>query len=423
MLPKHENLEPARFRSLVGKARPFGLRGWRTEGWATWSSLEAVRSLADAVGDRRIDVACAAEQTAFAGDARGHQSVSLRFIDFLDLSVACEQGKSHWAQGHELEFYLCQCPVLSNEPEVPAALPELAQHVDLPRCIDRSRVSRVNLWISTADSCTTTHYDANDNLLMVTSGSKRVKLWAPDMCRAGAVWATSPNHGAVELSPAQYTAQLDAGDALFIPEGWWHQVESTASTVALNVWFCGLGHQLTQPSSRFKDASLPYYIRALVLRGLTRSRKRMYRRMVRHARKDFRALHIKGARVTGASSANTLLRAMSVQAMLKALPDLATRAPKRWKRILREMDELTVEIVTTKWEEAEQLVGDDVMQPFYQKLFAQDHRGTRRNHMLDLREDFTRKMSIQLMNDVLCSGSPGVAEGGHTSRTLAHTSI
>ena len=37
---------------------------------------------------------------------------------------------------------------------------------------------------------------------------------------------------------------MQAGDAIFIPEGWWHQIDSAAGTIAVNIWwrstFCRL---------------------------------------------------------------------------------------------------------------------------------------------------------------------------------------
>jgi hypothetical protein len=37
--------------------------------------------------------------------------------------------------------------------------------------------------------------------------------------------------------PADACVDLLPGDALFIPEGWWHQVESSVGTIALNFWW------------------------------------------------------------------------------------------------------------------------------------------------------------------------------------------
>ena len=30
---------------------------------------------------------------------------------------------------------------------------------------------------------------------------------------------------------------MQAGDALYIPEGWWHQIDSVAGTIAINIWW------------------------------------------------------------------------------------------------------------------------------------------------------------------------------------------
>lgn len=30
---------------------------------------------------------------------------------------------------------------------------------------------------------------------------------------------------------------MQAGDAIFIPEGWWHQIDSAANTIAINIWW------------------------------------------------------------------------------------------------------------------------------------------------------------------------------------------
>ena len=39
-------------------------------------------------------------------------------------------------------------------------------------------------------------------------------------------------------------ATLLAGDCLFIPEGWWHQVDSAKGTLAVNIWFDGVRAQM-----------------------------------------------------------------------------------------------------------------------------------------------------------------------------------
>ena len=40
-----------------------------------------------------------------------------------------------------------------------------------------------------------------------------------------------------EAARSTLTAELSAGDAVFIPEGWWHQVDSSDHTIAVNFWW------------------------------------------------------------------------------------------------------------------------------------------------------------------------------------------
>lgn len=54
-----------------------------------------------------------------------------------------------------------------------------------------------------------------------------------------------------------------AGDALFIPEGWWHQVESKGVTIAVNFWWAS---DFEQRLGGHMDA---YYLRRLVHSMLT----------------------------------------------------------------------------------------------------------------------------------------------------------
>jgi lysine-specific demethylase 8 len=34
-----------------------------------------------------------------------------------------------------------------------------------------------------------------------------------------------------------YDVQLDAGDALFIPKGWWHFVKSVSNSISVSYWW------------------------------------------------------------------------------------------------------------------------------------------------------------------------------------------
>jgi len=102
------------------------------------------------------------------------------------------------------------------------------------------------------------HYDANNNILIVLEGQKNVTLFSPSatkFLKPAAAHNEYPNHSALTPEEADslvvslqtqatsttdclaYSVTLSAGDALFIPEGWWHQVHSQKCTMALNFWF------------------------------------------------------------------------------------------------------------------------------------------------------------------------------------------
>jgi hypothetical protein len=130
-------------------------------------------------------------------------------------------------------------------------------------------IHNINLWHAPQSCCTNVHYDDHDNLLIVTSGEKIVELYPPGCLKASAVYSTHANHP--ELLRRRSTMQTDeniqreikatlerkrgrthivnvtAGEALYIPLGWWHRVVSKCDKhdsigrsngcTAINVWF------------------------------------------------------------------------------------------------------------------------------------------------------------------------------------------
>ena len=103
----------------------------------------------------------------------------------------------------------------------------------------------LQVWIGgSAPTTTTAHYDGLENFMIVTRGRKTVDLWppgCPKLARSAPAWAyraaAAPPRPAVSFV-------LDAGDAAYWPEGWWHRVRSDADTVAVNVWWPGVRPQL-----------------------------------------------------------------------------------------------------------------------------------------------------------------------------------
>ena len=72
-------------------------------------------------------------------------------------------------------------------------------------------------------------------------------------------------------------AHMQAGDVLFIPEGFWHQVDSSAGAIAVNFWF------ESQTSCRVLDPSLShFYLTRLLQDAVVRKKEQMLEAIPEH---------------------------------------------------------------------------------------------------------------------------------------------
>eukprot|EP00904_Undaria_pinnatifida_P001665 jgi/Undpi1/1149/HiC_scaffold_10.g04611.m1 len=248
---------------LLAENRPFLMSGYWThqvlckdaaQRWRTFAGIKSVLA-GHGLNELRVDVSCTKKGHSFRGDQANRQHVSLRLMDMVELAEANETGQPHWAAAEEvgLDYFLCQCPVVSREVGKPEVLSAIAGEFRTPSCVLEEDLLQINLWLGAMETTTNMHYDANHNLLFVLKGSKRVALLPPDMIggvHAMPVFSESANHcglrhedaagvaGSAEgMRKGAVYADVAEGEALFIPEGWWHQITSSRGTVAANVWF------------------------------------------------------------------------------------------------------------------------------------------------------------------------------------------
>ena len=81
-----------------------------------------------------------------------------------------EASDSHWALKIGLKYYMAQCPILSNEKGVPPLLSCLEEDIPSLEILAGKELAQVNMWMSVQKTATNIHYDANENLLVVTAG-------------------------------------------------------------------------------------------------------------------------------------------------------------------------------------------------------------------------------------------------------------
>jgi Cupin-like domain len=193
------------------------------------------------VGDPKI-----AGKYYYADDLKGFnfERRRMRFADALTAIVATH------AQSGAPTMYVGSLPVNDYLPGFAAqnVLPVLAAHV------------AARIWLGHRSNVSA-HFDAYDNVACVVAGTRRFTLFPPeaiaglyvgplDNTMAGqpvSLAASAPvdeNKYPLfsEVREQALRAELEPGDAIYIPKLWWHQIESTASFNGLvNYWWDAFG--------------------------------------------------------------------------------------------------------------------------------------------------------------------------------------
>ena len=126
-------------------------------------------------------------------------------------------------------------------------IPELAPLLDdlaLPPEIFGSepKPSRMGLWIGGAGTHTPLHHDGDNSFFCQLHGRKRVRLAPPEslalLDRANGVYSEWDPKDEAELAagPEHLTeVVVEAGEALLIPAGWWHQVDALDVSITVTI--------------------------------------------------------------------------------------------------------------------------------------------------------------------------------------------
>ena len=131
---------------------------------------------------------------------------------------------------------------------------------------------RIQAFISADESHSLTHRDTTASMLYVTSGSKSVWIAPPTATKMYQQSARDPNfltvnpHKAMKDSNEWQHFKLNAGDAIQIPRGWWHNIKSTKGTLGFG-FKCK--HRLLLPYYVILFAALPflYLVRSAKMRA------------------------------------------------------------------------------------------------------------------------------------------------------------
>ena len=200
-----------------------------------------------------------------------------RFFYNSDLS-----GFNFTRKSYQLDALLKQILIMADQSETEAVyvgstsinhiLPGLRLENDIPQLTDKPLVS---IWIGN-QSRIAAHYDVTDNVACVAMGKRRFTLFPPeqlDNLYIGPLDFTPAGQPAslVDFQQPDFArfpkfktalehalvAELDAGDAIFIPSMWWHHVEALSDfNVLVNYWWRQVGDHLGSPGDVLKHAML-----------------------------------------------------------------------------------------------------------------------------------------------------------------------
>ncbi|KAM4075537.1 hypothetical protein ACB094_10G177000 [Castanea mollissima] len=251
--------------------------------------------LQERVGSGIVEAMLSKSAPVFYGDLRSHERVPLPFSTFIgyckqrmqnrDFGCANSELESHGLIGRDAEhaedapeqIYLAQTPIMNADNEEKVQLETLREDIETPAFLERKTLASINLWMNNAQARSSTHYDPHHNLLCVVAGCKQVVLWPPSaspMLYPLPIYGEASNHSSVALENHDFSTYprakcamehsqkvvLHAGDALFIPEGWFHQVDSDDLTIAINFWW------RSNMMSSMEEHMDAYYLRRILKR-------------------------------------------------------------------------------------------------------------------------------------------------------------
>jgi hypothetical protein len=250
-IKEREGVTLATFRAeLVPAYEPVVLRGL-VRSWpavaASRSAAEAAAYLAGFGGGLPVDAFIGPPEIKgrffYRDDMAGFNFERRRgpFRDVLASIVslsAAEEGPS---------LYIGSAPVAD-------LLPGFAQRNPMPLLGEGLAMPRI--WIGTK-SVVSTHFDLSDNIACVVAGRRRFTLFPPDQLAnlyvgpldhtmagqpASMVELNAPDFERFprfrEALAAAVTAELEPGDAIYIPTLWWHQIEALSPfNILINYWW------------------------------------------------------------------------------------------------------------------------------------------------------------------------------------------
>lgn len=247
-LPRIDRVTPEQFRSEIAPAgEPVVLVGLARE-WA--SSRWTLPWFRERYGDVEVPV------KRCHGDVRLSDPLShlpRRFSERRPLGALIDEMlEGRVPPGTNITDANLRAVGADLEADIAPIHRQLAAPPWLPEGIARRLFLDPGLWFAAPGTLTLTHFDRQENINVQITGTKRWLLFSPD--QSPALYANRGGTSTALFSPCdidlpdfdrfprladavRLEATLEAGDAIFVPAGYWHHVRTIETSINVNFWW------------------------------------------------------------------------------------------------------------------------------------------------------------------------------------------
>src|SRR5262245_55206779 len=147
-----------------------------------------------------------------------------------------------------------------HQTPIPDQLPELNAGVGSSTLMPPGSLLAQNIWVGSSGNVSSLHFDQPNNFLMQMDGRKRLILFDPWQWRYLYASPQIPHFSQVDIESPNLEAfpdfrharsmevTLEAGETLYLPPFWWHQVYSETASVSVNLFWKSYTHQFLVPA-------------------------------------------------------------------------------------------------------------------------------------------------------------------------------
>lgn len=225
-------------RNFISRSKPVIIEG-ATENWKALSSWTD-DYLKSVIGATKVRVEVSSNNyfpSLQDGPKTERQYRQISFADYVGF-ISSENTRAD-------KYYLSDSSLFEK-------FPILAADIGYPAFLDKRLTLRNSWWFGAAGTITPLHYDLVYNLIVQVRGRKRFTLFAPKQLKLLYPMAKSSRRAhfsRVNIERPDLAAfpkfrqtvrlefTLEAGEMLFIPPFWWHQVQSLERAISLNFWW------------------------------------------------------------------------------------------------------------------------------------------------------------------------------------------